>query len=186
MTKVRGLMIVLHDAHKGDIAKRDVEVFLKSFNFRQYVIAQEPYTHQEGTHIHVFIQFQNQVHFKSILKQFTRYWQHGRVQVDQMRGDMSQACGYLKADFSKKGDRKYYDPEPITYLTKTDADKVQEKVSEITLEEFRKLPIGDMIKLTFPNWDRPPNPQAAENFKKLFSQGMQKLFSQGNIKNVSE
>jgi len=169
MTKVRGLMIVLHDAHKGDIQKRDVEIFLKSFNFRQYVIAQEPYTHQEGTHIHVFIQFLNQVHFASVLKQFTRYWKHGRVQLDQMRGDMSQACAYVKNDFSKKGDKKLYDESPITYLTKTDADKVDEMVSKITIEEFNKLTIGEMISLVFPNWGKNINPQAGEKFAKLFS-----------------
>jgi len=85
-----------------------------------------------------------------------------------MRGDMAQACAYIKNDFSKKGDRKLYDEAPITFLTKTDADKVDEPAAKITQEEFIKLTLGEMIKMTFPNWDKPINPEWSKKFFENF------------------
>jgi len=118
MTKFRGFSIVLHDVQKGLQTKSEVEAKIKTLKWRQYVIAEEPYNHQEGSHIHVFLQLHNPVYFTAMLKLWCVWWKSGRVQVDQMRGSMAQACIYVTPDSKKE---KHLDSEPIIMLGGEDA-----------------------------------------------------------------
>lgn len=118
MSKARGFSIVLHDVHKGLQSKLDVQAKVVTLPWRQYVIAEEPYNHQDGSHIHVFIQLRNPVYFTSMLKIWCSWWKSGRVQVDQMRGSMAQACVYITPSTSKE---KHIDESPIIVLGEEDA-----------------------------------------------------------------
>jgi hypothetical protein len=122
MVKFRGYSIVLHDSHKGSQGKTEVEAHVKKLNIRQFVIAEEEYNHQEGKHIHLFLQLVNQTSFKTMLTHWCSWYKSGRVQVDQMRGDMSQACKYIHKNHGMKD--KYYDPNPILYLDAVIAEEL--------------------------------------------------------------
>lgn len=114
MAKSRGFSIVLHDVQKGLQTKDDVWSRVNLLPIRQGVVAEERYTHQEGSHIHVFLQLKNPVYFSAQLKLWCAWWKSGRVQVDVMKGSMVQACKYLLKDHTKKD--KYTDPEPYILL----------------------------------------------------------------------
>ena len=129
MVKFRGFSIVLHDSQKGNQGKTEVEARVKELNPRQYVIAEEDYNHQDGTHIHLFLQLHNAVSFKSMLTKWCTWYKSGRVQVDQMRGDISSSCKYILQDKSKKD--KYFDPDPILYLDSIIATALQVNSSKI-------------------------------------------------------
>jgi len=75
---------------------------------KRSAVAVEPYNHQPGYHIHIFIEFPNQRYKTALLKEYQDLstkivaprpegiegdW--GRVQVDQMRGTFEQATQYL-------------------------------------------------------------------------------------------
>jgi len=144
MSKCRGFSIVLHDVHMGLQTKDEVHEKVKTLLFRQYVIAEEPYGHQDGSHINVFIQLKNPVYFTAQLKLWCTWWKAGRVQVDAMKGTMVQACKYLLKDYTKKD--KTTDDSPIIYMDNND-DRVatgQEMVSYATLDEIF---FGTMSKL---------------------------------------
>jgi hypothetical protein len=123
MTKSRGFSIVLHDVHKGLVGKPEIQEKIRTLPWRQYVIAEEPYKHQEGSHIHIFLQLRNPVHFTSMLKIWCTWWKSGRVQVDVMRGSMAQATDYVNEERNEKD--KFYDESPLIYLEKSDATKAQ-------------------------------------------------------------
>lgn len=116
MTRARGFSVVLHDVHKGSQTKEDVIKHLHLKEPTQAVVAQEPYVHQEGSHIHIFYRVSNPSEFKTQLKHWTLWYTSGRVQVDVMRGDMAQACRYLSQEDTKK--EKDCDPTPYYYPTK--------------------------------------------------------------------
>nr|WPR18761.1 MAG: hypothetical protein [Skomarfal virus 29] len=134
MTKVRGFSIVLHDVHKGTQAKADVQAKLLTLKWRQYVIAEEPYNHQDGSHIHIFLQVHNPVHFSAMLKFWCCWWKSGRVQVDAMRGSMAQATDYINDDRGSKD--KAYDPEPIIFLEGQDAEAAQVETKVVTRQDL--------------------------------------------------
>lgn len=113
MTRARGFSVVLHDVHKGSQTKEDVIKHLHLKEPTQAVVAQEPYGHQEGSHIHIFYRLSNQSDFKTQLKHWTLWFTSGRVQVDVMRGDMAQACRYLSQEDTKK--QKDCDVSPYYY-----------------------------------------------------------------------
>lgn len=115
MSRARGFLVVLHDAQKGTKTKQDVIDHLLLKEPVRAVVAQEPYEHQDGTHIHVFYRLDNPSAFKAQLKHWTLWWNSGRVQVDTMRGEISQACRYLTESYTKK--EKTCDPEPWFYPT---------------------------------------------------------------------
>jgi len=138
--KFRGFLVVLHDTHKTLHTKAEVEEAVAKFAWRQYVVAEEPYEHQEGRHIHVFYQLKNPVKFKSQLTHWISTFQHkkGRVHVDVMRGDMSQACKYLVANETQ--DTSLYDPSPVIMLDQASA-RVANVITElIDRDEMMKLP----------------------------------------------
>jgi hypothetical protein len=105
----RGFSIVIHDVEKtSHVNKGTVEAQMSKIPATQWVIAQEPYTHQEGSHIHIFYRCDKRT-FPSQLK-FWKDWVKSddcRVQVDVMLGSMEQACRYLQPGNSDKF--KYYD-----------------------------------------------------------------------------
>jgi len=114
MPKYRKYSIVFHNV-KDDSKQKVLNHFQQA---KKLVCALEPYNHQEGHHIHVYMEFENQRNFTAILSQckalvpaivsneppgHSGEW--GRVQVDQMRGNFEQAIKYLEApDKEKKVD----------------------------------------------------------------------------------
>lgn len=113
--RARGFLVVLHDAHKGTQSKQDVVDHLMLKEPHQAVVAQEPYEHQDGSHIHIFYRLANASDFKAQLKHWALWFKAGRVQVDVMRGELAQACRYLMQDHTKKD--KLCDPSPWLYPT---------------------------------------------------------------------
>jgi len=83
--------------------------------FKEYSYSIEPYNHQEGYHLHLFVQYPNQRHFKAVLKEMekwkvsiladrppgeTREW--GRVHLEVQRGTLDQCEAYLKGETKNK------------------------------------------------------------------------------------
>ena len=97
MPKFRGFSVVLQDVQNGTKTKRDVISRLCELSLEKAVVAEEQYNHQEGSHIHIFYRLTSQVHFSAQLKYWMKWWDNGRVQVDQMYGEMHQCCKYLYA-----------------------------------------------------------------------------------------
>lgn len=82
---------------------------------KEYVMSCEPYPEEAGFHLHLFIQFENQRSFFSVLKELENLkkkflapkppgqqgdW--GRVQLDPMRGRFDQAHAYLQGQTKDK------------------------------------------------------------------------------------
>jgi hypothetical protein len=132
--KIRGFSVVLHDVHKGLQTKADVESKVLTLKWRQFVIAEEPYNHQEGSHIHLFLQLENPVHFSAFLKLFCVWWKSGRVQIDQMRGSLAQGCKYVMENHTQKD--KYTDPNPIIRLDIKNAKEVGVEATVVTRQEY--------------------------------------------------
>ena len=128
MTKIRGFSIVLHDVHKGLQTKEDVQAKVQTLPWEQYVIAEEKYNHQVGSHIHIFLRLKNQVHFSSMLKNWCCWWKSGRVQVDAQRGSMAEGCIYV----TKSSKEKHHDPSPIIMLGQEQA-KLANVVSHVDI-----------------------------------------------------
>jgi hypothetical protein len=142
MTKARGFSIVLQDVQNGSKTKADVISYLHAeFALEKAVVAEERYNHQDGSHIHVFYRVTSQVHFSAQLKMWTKWWTHGRVQVDVMRGEMAQACKYLQ-----EGKAKHYDANPYYYPSKLIAVSPQQHADEwfnwfttMDMAEYREI-----------------------------------------------
>lgn len=105
----RGFSVVIHDIQKHmTLTKELVESHMQNIPALEWVIAQEEYTHQEGSHMHIFYRCDKRT-FGSQLK----FWlkivdnEECRVQVDVMKGSMDQACKYLQPGNTSKF--KYYD-----------------------------------------------------------------------------
>lgn len=103
--KTRQYSCVIHNVAENCQAK--AEEYAKK-NTTEYVLSVEPYPQGGGFHLHLFLQYPNQRHFKAVLKDLEKFkksiittkpageerdW--GRVQVDVMRGRFSQADDYL-------------------------------------------------------------------------------------------
>lgn len=103
--KHRQFCIVIHNV------KKECESTVQDYNVqkaKESILSVEPNPQGDGFHLHVFIQYQNQRSFKSVLREYEqlakriteprpqgeeRAW--GRVQVDVMRGRFDQAEAYL-------------------------------------------------------------------------------------------
>lgn len=136
MAKYRGFSIVLHDVHKGQQAKSDVQDKVQTLSWRQFVIAEEPYVHQDGSHIHLFLQLRSPRTFKSVLGDMVSFWKSGRVQVDVMRGAMTDGCKYVMEGQSKK-DSKDFDPLPIIFLDAANANVVGVQAKVVLIEDLK-------------------------------------------------
>ena len=126
MTKIRGFSVVLHDVQNGLQSKEDVQAKVHTLPWEQYVIAEEKYNHQVGSHIHIFLRLKNPVHFSSMLKNWCCWWKSGRVQVDAQRGTMAQGCIYVTNSIKEK----HHDPSPIIMLGQEQA-KLANVVSHV-------------------------------------------------------
>jgi len=107
---------VLHDVQVGCQTKDQAIVHLMMKEPEQAVAAEEPYLHQDGSHIHLFYRLKNPSQFKTQLKFWTDFWKSGRVQVDIMHGSIAQACRYLMEEHHI-GDPGY-DPDPYFWPTR--------------------------------------------------------------------
>jgi len=113
MSKFRQFSIVLHNVHPDH--KTTIENHFRAQNPTKLVVALEPYPESEGFHCHVFVSFKSDHSFKKMLSSTKTLSTHvitekpegeerdwGRVQVDQMRGNFSQATAYLTEPQKKK------------------------------------------------------------------------------------
>lgn len=104
MGKFRSFCIVIHNVRPD--CKPTVVQHVSGA--KRSAVALEPYPDQDGFHVHIQVEYANQRHFNSVLKEFQglsqrivsprpdgeeRSW--GRVQCDQMRGTFEQATAYL-------------------------------------------------------------------------------------------
>lgn len=124
MSRARGFSVVLHDVQAGSQTKAEAVAHVMAKNPVQCVVAEEPYGHQAGSHIHLFYRIENPSKFKTQLDYWLTFWRAGRVQVDIMRGTIAQACRYLMEDYHS-GDEGY-DPEPYFWPTRAIAVSPQE------------------------------------------------------------
>ena len=143
MTKIRRFTIVLHDAQKGNVTKQMIANWLEfELDPKEYVIAEEPYNHQEGTHIHIFLNLKNPRNFFKMLENLQEFWPHGRVQIDKAYGTMAQGCQYLQ-DAPKD---KKYDPSPIYFpsrdISLTEVEKAHKFFVDLCVK-FMKKKISD-------------------------------------------
>lgn len=113
MSRTRGFSLVLHDVQKGNLTKQDVIDHLMLKEPVQAVVAEEPYGHQEGSHIHVFYRLSNPSAFKTHLKHWILWWKAGRVQLDAMLGTIAESCRYLTQEDTRKN--KLCDPTPYFF-----------------------------------------------------------------------
>lgn len=96
----RTFSIVIHDVKPG--SKVQLEKKINDLEPDWSLIAEEPYNHQDGSHIHLFIKY-NQPKAKSqILKFVQRLDLGGRVQVDIGRGDFNECRKYIVDPDKKK------------------------------------------------------------------------------------
>jgi len=96
----RTFSVVIHDVIPG--AKVKLEKEINELEPDWSLIAEEPYNHQDGSHIHLFIKY-NQPKAKSqILKFVQRLDLGGRVQVDIGRGDFNECRKYIVDPDKKK------------------------------------------------------------------------------------
>lgn len=113
MSKFRQYSIVIHNVENEKSQAKIKEYAQK--NAKEYVMSVEPYPQGNGFHLHLYVQYQNQRGFKSVLKEIEklskdfitpkppgedRSW--GRVQLDVMRGRFSQATAYLQGETKDK------------------------------------------------------------------------------------
>jgi len=145
MPKFRGFMVTLHNVQNGTKTKRDAVAHLCELGLEKGVVAQELYTHQDGSHIHLFFRLKSQHHFSAQLKYWVKWWDSGRAEVDQLRGEISQCCKYLMPH--EGGKDKYYDPEPWFYPSKLIALSPQEHADQ-WLDWFISMPIAEYRELS--------------------------------------
>lgn len=89
----RKFSIVIHDVEPSakDILQKKVTDLQPDWS----LIAMEPYNHQEGYHIHLFIKYQQPKAKSVVLKYVQDLDLGGRVQVDIGRGDFDQCRKYI-------------------------------------------------------------------------------------------
>lgn len=95
--------IVIHDVKPG-VKDRLEAVISAIFEPEWFLVAEEKYNHQEGSHIHVFLQY-NRSSFQaksSVLKKMESLNLGGRVQVDYGKGSFEQCEKYLQGHTKEK------------------------------------------------------------------------------------
>jgi len=89
----RTFSVVIHDLHTGSKAKLEKEI--NELEPDWSLIAEEPYNHQDGSHLHLFIKY-NQPRAKSkVLRFIQKLDLGGRVQVDIGRGNFNECKKYI-------------------------------------------------------------------------------------------
>lgn len=149
--RARGFLVVLHDSHLGTQSKQCAIDHLLLKEPVQAVVAHEPYEHQEGHHIHIFYRLTNASDFKTQLKHWCLWYKSGRVQVDIMRGEISQACRYLMQDQTKKD--KTCDASPWFYPTVAITKSASEYADE-WMDWFLSTPIEEWKRMRTEHRDK--------------------------------
>lgn len=110
----RTFSVVVHDVHAGSKARLEKEI--NELEPDWSLIAEENYNHQDGSHIHLFIKY-NQPKAKSqILKFVQKLDLGGRVQVDVGRGTFNECKKYI-VDPDKKKSLDSNITENVRHLT---------------------------------------------------------------------
>ncbi len=105
----RKYSIVIHDVIYETDPKNTLKQWVIVRSPKYYMIALEPYNHQEGHHLHLFIEFTNPQSKFNILKELQRLYK-GRIQVDLGRGSREDCLKYLTdPDKSKDTDTNIID-----------------------------------------------------------------------------
>lgn len=114
--------IVIHDVD-FKIAKSRVFSKVSELKSDWFLIAEEPYTHQDGQHLHVFLKYVHPKAKSTVLDWIQKMNLGGRVQVDYGRSDFNKCKKYL----TEPDKDKPCDPSPIINVTKL---TLQEKYPE--------------------------------------------------------
>jgi len=100
-----------------NVDKEKTQAKLKELvdTFKEYSYSIEPYNHQEGHHLHLFIQYPNQRYYKAVLKEYEKWKvniladrpqgeerQWGRVHLEIQKGTLEQCEAYLKGETKNK------------------------------------------------------------------------------------
>lgn len=115
--KFRTWTIVFHNVLENS-KPQFKDRFSRVFNIKRVLLAEELYNHTPGQHLHVFMETQNQISFKSCLSKLEglklglveegefefegTISKKGRVQLDRMRGTFEQATAYLQGETKEK------------------------------------------------------------------------------------
>ena len=90
----RKYSIVIHDVEVDEDPKATLKLWVISLVPIYYMIALEPYEHQEGFHMHLFVQFSNQMSKFKMLKTLETLFK-GRIQIDPGRGSRDECIRYI-------------------------------------------------------------------------------------------
>lgn len=163
--KERNWSIVLHNFDTSGHTKKSLEVWLtEKWTPRQYVIAEEKYNHQEGTHVHLFLTLKNQVYFNSLLKELERYMMPKLTPLGMVRRvdlkiskatDLWHGCAYVLKDKNKTQKDKNYDDSAIIFLDKKNAVMVdvEPQAKQDPVESAKEI-LKEMIQGTW--WAQDP------------------------------
>jgi len=136
----RTFSVVIHDVISG--AKVKLENKINELEPDWSLIAEEPYNHQDGSHIHLFIKY-NQPKAKSkVLSYVQKLDLGGRVQVDIGRGSFDECRKYIVDPVKEK---------------KLD-DNITENVRRLTLVERYPDQVSVCPICLKKYWD-PPDPK---------------------------
>jgi len=101
--RTRQYSIVVHDIIPG--AKQHFENVISALNPDWCLIAEEEYNHQDGSHLHIFLKYEQPKSKQHVLKYIEQQKQGGRVQVDTGRGNFNECKKYIvDPDKNKKLD----------------------------------------------------------------------------------
>jgi len=89
----RKFSIVIHDVKPN--SKQRLEQEINSLSPDWFLIAQEKYDHQDGSHIHLFLKYAQPKSKFTVLKFIQELDLGSRVQVDIGRGDFEQCKKYI-------------------------------------------------------------------------------------------
>lgn len=116
-SRVRQFSIVIHDIKPT--AKMHFQNVINALTPDWSLIAEEKYNHQDGSHLHIFIKYDQPRSWKEVLKFCEKQEQGGRVQVDTGRGSFQECRKYIT------------DPDKEKNLD----DSISENVRKLTLTE---------------------------------------------------
>jgi len=105
--------IVIHDVDFAT-AKAKIHTKVDELKTDWYLIAEEPYTHQDGQHLHVFLKYVQPKAKSTVLDWYQKLNLGGRVQVCYGRSDFNLCKKYITAPDKEK----LLDENPIIKATK--------------------------------------------------------------------
>jgi len=105
--------IVIHDVD-FESAKAKIHTKVDELKTDWYLIAEEPYTHQDGQHLHVFLKYVQPRAKSTVLDWYQKLNLGGRVQVCYGRSDFNLCKKYITAPDKEK----LLDENPIIKATK--------------------------------------------------------------------